>query len=58
MGQGVKRGLGCSCSKCDTAARLLGPTHFAKVDQGISPVADYLHTDLTDVLGIRGVDNI
>ena len=44
-------------SECVTATRLLAPTHSAKVDQGISTVVDYLHIVLTDVLGIRGVDN-
>ena len=27
------------------------------MDQGISPVVDYLHINLTDFLGIRCVDN-
>ena len=44
-------------SKCVTAARLLGPTHSAKVDQDISLVVDYVHIDLADFLGIRGVNN-
>ena len=58
VGQGVKGGLGCKPTpECDTATRLLAPTHFAKVDQGILPVADYLHINLADVLGIRGVNN-
>ena len=51
-----REALGAACSKCDTAARLLAPTHFAKVDQGISPVLDYLHIDLADVLGSRSVN--
>ena len=44
--------------ECDTAARLLAPTHSVKVDQGISPVVDYLHINLINVLGIRGVGNV
>ena len=51
-----REALGAACSECDTAPRLLAPTHFAKVDQGISPVVDYLHIDLTDVLVIRSVN--
>ena len=53
-----REALGAAYSKCDTAARLLAPTHFAKVDQDSLPVVDYLHIDFADVLGIRGVDNV
>ena len=55
MGQGVKvsrEALGAACSECDTATRLSAPTHFAKVDQGISPVVDYLHINLTEESGV------
>ena len=52
-----REALVAAYSKCDTAARLLAPTHSVKVDQGILPVVDYLHIYLTDVLGIRGVNN-
>ena len=48
MDQGVKEGLGAAYPKWDTAVRLLAPTHFAKVDLGILPVADYLHIDLIE----------
>ena len=51
-----REALGAACSKCDTATRLLAPTHFVKVDQGILPVVDYLHIDLADVLGSRSVN--
>ena len=30
----------------DTATRLLAPTHFVKMDQGLLPVTDYLHIGL------------
>ena len=49
--------LGAAYSEYDTATRLLAPTHFAKVDQGILPVVYYLHINLADVLGIRDVNN-
>ena len=52
-----RESLVAAYSECDTATRLLAPTHSVKVDQGILPVVDYLHINLTDVLGIRGVDN-
>ena len=52
-----REALVAAYSECDTATRLLAPTHSAKVGQGISPVVDYLHIILTDFLGIRGVDN-
>ena len=44
--------LGAVCSKCNTAARLLAPTHFAKVDQGILPVMDYMCIDLAEESGV------
>ena len=52
-----RESLDAACSECDAAARLLAPTHFAKVDHGIWPVVDYLHIDLAGVLGIRSVNN-
>ena len=52
-----RESLGAACSECDTATRLVAPTHFVKVDQGISPVVDYLHINLTDVLVMRSVNN-
>ena len=48
--------FGAACSEFDTAARLLASTVFVKVAQGILPVVDYSHINLTDVLGIRSVD--
>ena len=51
-----REALGAGCSECDTVARLLAPTHFVKVDQGILPVVDYLHIELADVLGISSVN--
>ena len=44
-------------SECVTATRLLAPTHSANVDQGILPVEDHFHINLTDFSGIRGVNN-
>ena len=44
--------MGAAGSECDTATRLLAPTHFAKVDQGILPVMDYLHIHLTEESGV------
>ena len=35
-----------------TATRLLAPTHFVKMDQGILPVADYLHIDPIERSGV------
>ena len=52
-----REALVAAYSKCDKATRLLAPIHSAKVDPGILPVVYYLHIDLADVLGIRGVDN-
>ena len=52
-----REALVAAYSKCDTATRLLAPTHSVKVDQGILPVVDYLHINLTDFLEVRGVNN-
>ena len=48
----LREALGAACSKCDTAPRLLAPTHFVKVNQGILLVADYLHINLTEESGV------
>ena len=52
-----REALVAAYSEYDTAARLLASTHSGKVDQGILPVVDYLHINLTDILRIRGVNN-
>ena len=52
VGQGVKGG-----SEWDTATRLLVPTHFAKVEQSISPVVDYLQIELAEESGVSILPN-
>ena len=47
-----REALGAACSEWDTASRLLAPTHFAKADQSISPVVDYLHINLAEESGV------
>ena len=32
--------------------QIVSPTHFVKVDQGISPVVDYLHIKLFERSGV------